>query len=134
MARRSILSIAAVAALALSLLRASLAPAFAGSSGQQPAARGPRVALAAEKRFEVFVTNPSVGARTRMMISPSMTCAEIVERGRKELGFDQPWINNEDFKLYKAEDESTPLKGSVADNEMKPWGPDGTELHLIFQP
>eukprot|EP00443_Scrippsiella_acuminata_P134120 CAMPEP_0115625702 /NCGR_PEP_ID=MMETSP0272-20121206/27956_1 /TAXON_ID=71861 /ORGANISM="Scrippsiella trochoidea, Strain CCMP3099" /LENGTH=122 /DNA_ID=CAMNT_0003062017 /DNA_START=108 /DNA_END=473 /DNA_ORIENTATION=- len=119
-ARRSSLSVAVVAIVALCLLHATLAPAFTGSIGQQPTVRGSRVARAAEKRFEVFVTNPSVGARTRMMISPSMTCAEIVERGRKELGFDQPWIKNEDFKLYKAEDESTPLKGTVADNEMKP--------------
>mmetsp|Transcript_132827 Transcript_132827/g.343664 ORF Transcript_132827/g.343664 Transcript_132827/m.343664 type:complete len:135 (-) Transcript_132827:124-528(-) len=130
-ARRSILSLA-VAAVAFCLLRSTLAPAFAGSV-QKPAVRGSHTAMQA-KRIEIFVTNPSVGARTRMMVSPSMTCDEIVEAGRKELGFDQPWIKNDDFNLYKSEDESTPITGTVAENGLKPWGPDGTELHLIFQP
>mmetsp|Transcript_108029 Transcript_108029/g.270896 ORF Transcript_108029/g.270896 Transcript_108029/m.270896 type:complete len:133 (+) Transcript_108029:55-453(+) len=130
-ARRSILSLA-VAAVAFCLLRSTLAPAFAGSA-QQPAMRGSQVAMQAG-RFEIFVTNPSVGARTRMMVSPSMTCDEIVTRGRKELGFDQAWIKDEDFNLYDSEDESAPLKGTVGENGLKPWGPDGTELHLIFQP
>merc|ERR1719356_1880254 len=131
-ARRPALGLAAAALALFALLRAALAPAFAGSV-QQPAVRGSRIAAQAG-RFEIFVTNPSVGARTRMMVSPSMTCDEIVEAGRKELGFDQAWIKDEDFKLYKKEDESTPIKGTVADNDMKPWGPEGTELHLIFQP
>merc|ERR1711933_501618 len=103
----------AVAAAVLCLLHAGFAPAFTGSV-QQPAMRGSRV-VAQAGRFEIFVTNPSVGARTRMMVSPTMTCDEIIEAGRKELGFDQPWIKKGDFKLYKAEDESTPIKGTVAD-------------------
>merc|ERR1719222_1016228 len=85
-------------------------------------------------RFEIFVTNPSTGMRTRMLVSPTETCDELISRGRKELGFDQAWIKDSDWNIYFADDESTPLKGTVADNNMKPWGPEGTELHLLFQP
>jgi len=131
MARRPILSFA-VAAAALYLVRMGLVPAFAGSA-QQPPVRGSRT-IAQAGRIEIFVTNPSVGARTRMMVAQDETVDQIIERGRKELGFDQDWIKSSDFKLYKKEDESTPLKGTVAENEFKAWGPDGTEVHLIFQP
>jgi len=93
-----------------------------------------RAAARASEICEIFVTNPSVGMRTRMSVVPSTTVETIVKDARKALGFDQAWIADSDFKLYKKEDESTPIKGVMGDNDLKPWGPDGTELHLIFQP
>merc|ERR1711920_968109 len=103
--------------------------------GTQPAPRlKPRTAARASEICEIFVTNPSVGMRTRMSVTPETTVDAIVKDARKALGFDQPWISDSDFKVYKKEDESTPISGKMGDNDLKPWGPDGTELHIIFQP
>mmetsp|Transcript_19818 Transcript_19818/g.45114 ORF Transcript_19818/g.45114 Transcript_19818/m.45114 type:complete len:136 (-) Transcript_19818:97-504(-) len=131
-ARRSALLSTLLAAVAVWALLAPLAPTFAGS---QPAQRRQvRVATHASKICEIFVTNPSVGMRTRMSVTPETTVETIVKDARKALGFDQAWISDSDFKLYKKEDESTPISGKMADHDLKPWGPEGTELHLLFQP
>merc|ERR1712187_356294 len=82
---------------------------------------------------EIFVTQPSVGQRTRMDITSDTTAEEIITKGRKALGLDQAWIPDSDWYLYNIKDESTPLKGKMGDLAV-PWGPEGTELHLIFQP
>merc|ERR1740121_1451864 len=130
-ARRPVLCTLALAAAAW-LLAPTSAPAFAGVPPAQQ--RQPRVAARASEICEIFVTNPSVGMRTRMSVTPETTVESIVTDARKALGFDQSWISDSDFKLYKKEDESTPIKGNMGDNDLKPWGPDGTELHIIFQP
>mmetsp|Transcript_66067 Transcript_66067/g.193360 ORF Transcript_66067/g.193360 Transcript_66067/m.193360 type:complete len:187 (-) Transcript_66067:97-657(-) len=92
-----------------------------------PVPAGPRIC-------EIFVTNPSVGERSRMSVTDETTVDFIITESRKLLGFDQAWIPDSDFKLYQKEDESTPIKGKMGDNDLKPWGPDGTELHLMFEP
>merc|ERR1711972_871092 len=122
----------ALVAAAAWLLASASVPAFAGV--QHAPQRQPRVAARASDICEIFVTNPSVGMRTRMSVTPETTVESIVKDARKALGFDQDWIADSDFKVYKAEDESKPISGKMGDHDLKPWGPDGTELHLIFQP
>eukprot|EP00420_Gonyaulax_spinifera_P001150 CAMPEP_0197942782 /NCGR_PEP_ID=MMETSP1439-20131203/124585_1 /TAXON_ID=66791 /ORGANISM="Gonyaulax spinifera, Strain CCMP409" /LENGTH=241 /DNA_ID=CAMNT_0043566039 /DNA_START=81 /DNA_END=806 /DNA_ORIENTATION=- len=131
-ARRPVLGLVAAAAAVLVLLHAFAAPAFAGARPNQ--GRQLRVATRASDICEIFVTNPSVGMRTRMSVTPETPVDTIVKDARKALGFDQAWISDSDFKLYKKEDESTPITGKMGDHDLKPWGPEGTELHLIFQP
>eukprot|EP00445_Apocalathium_hangoei_P045049 CAMPEP_0203983052 /NCGR_PEP_ID=MMETSP0360-20130528/3520_1 /ASSEMBLY_ACC=CAM_ASM_000342 /TAXON_ID=268821 /ORGANISM="Scrippsiella Hangoei, Strain SHTV-5" /LENGTH=79 /DNA_ID=CAMNT_0050921907 /DNA_START=65 /DNA_END=300 /DNA_ORIENTATION=+ len=67
------------ALLACALLWALAGPAFAGLSAQ-PAARSSRVPLAAATIYEVMVTNPSVGARTRLNINEATTVEEIITK------------------------------------------------------
>lgn len=69
-----------------------------------------------------------------MSVTAETTVQSILIDARKALGFDQPWISDSDFKLYKKEDESKPISGKMGDHGLVPWGPEGTELHLLFQP
>merc|ERR1712113_143855 len=92
-------------------------------------------AAAAENRpFEIFLTSPGTGFREKIMVSNDMTIDQVIEKGRKVLGLDQAWIPSSDFNIYFRDDEDTVLKGTVKENNMKPWGPDGTELPLCFEP
>jgi len=86
------------------------------------------------KICEIFVTNPSVGMRTRMSVTPDTTIESVLKDARKALGFDQDWMSDSDWKLYMKEDESTPISGKMGDHGLRPWGPEGIELHLLFQP
>mmetsp|Transcript_72807 Transcript_72807/g.168766 ORF Transcript_72807/g.168766 Transcript_72807/m.168766 type:complete len:172 (+) Transcript_72807:69-584(+) len=83
---------------------------------------------------EIFVTNPSVGMRTRMSVTDDTPVESIIPEARKAFGFDQEWISDSDFKVYRKEDESTPITGTMGEHGLKPWGPDGTELHIFFEP
>eukprot|EP00420_Gonyaulax_spinifera_P035116 CAMPEP_0197871542 /NCGR_PEP_ID=MMETSP1439-20131203/1906_1 /TAXON_ID=66791 /ORGANISM="Gonyaulax spinifera, Strain CCMP409" /LENGTH=135 /DNA_ID=CAMNT_0043490483 /DNA_START=80 /DNA_END=487 /DNA_ORIENTATION=- len=130
--RRPVLCTLALALAAWTVLP-TLVPTFAGVQQTTPR-RQLRVVARASEICEIFVTNPSVGMRTRMSVTPETTVESIVTDSRRALGFDQAWISDSDFKLYKKEDESTPISGKMADHDLKPWGPEGTELHLLFQP
>nr|AAW79393.1 unknown protein [Heterocapsa triquetra] len=131
MAQKSVL-MPLVLAAALCVL--ALNTAFVGT--QQPALRASRsrVARQAGDVYEIFVTASSVGMRTRMNVTPETTIASIVEDARKSLGFDQPFLDSSDFKVYRKEDESTPIGGKMGDMELKPWGPEGIELHVKYEP
>uniref|UniRef100_A0A7S1RUH9 Uncharacterized protein n=1 Tax=Alexandrium catenella TaxID=2925 RepID=A0A7S1RUH9_ALECA len=130
-ARRPVLCALALAAVMALMFVGTAAPGFAGLS--QAAPRQPRVAARA-RTYEIFVTQPSVGERTRMSVTKDTTCDEIIHEGRRLLGFDQAWIPDSDFKLYLKEDESTPITGTMGNHNVRPWGPDGLEVHLMFEP
>eukprot|EP00420_Gonyaulax_spinifera_P039191 CAMPEP_0197875378 /NCGR_PEP_ID=MMETSP1439-20131203/4643_1 /TAXON_ID=66791 /ORGANISM="Gonyaulax spinifera, Strain CCMP409" /LENGTH=101 /DNA_ID=CAMNT_0043494573 /DNA_START=94 /DNA_END=396 /DNA_ORIENTATION=+ len=98
-ARRPVLFALALAAAAAWLAVSALAPAFAGL--HQTPRRQPSVATRASDICEIFVTNPSVGMRTRMSVTPETTVESIITDSRRALGFDQAWISDSDFKLYK---------------------------------
>mmetsp|Transcript_97054 Transcript_97054/g.302139 ORF Transcript_97054/g.302139 Transcript_97054/m.302139 type:complete len:139 (+) Transcript_97054:77-493(+) len=133
--RRPVLCALVLAAAALWALHAATSPAFAGA---RPAAgRQPRVAARAEeerKYFEIFVTQPSVGERTRMTVTKETTVDYIITECRKLLGFDQDWIPDSDFKLYEKGDDDKVLTGTMGDHNVRQWGPDGLEVHLMFEP
>eukprot|EP00409_Alexandrium_fundyense_P004615 CAMPEP_0185903576 /NCGR_PEP_ID=MMETSP0196C-20130402/2840_1 /TAXON_ID=2932 /ORGANISM="Alexandrium fundyense, Strain CCMP1719" /LENGTH=135 /DNA_ID=CAMNT_0028622665 /DNA_START=81 /DNA_END=488 /DNA_ORIENTATION=+ len=131
-ARRPALSALLIAAATVWMFRAVTVPAFAGMSRQL--GRPLRVATHASEFYEIFVTNPSVGERSRMSVTPETTVDSIITESRKLLGFDQAWIPDSDFRLYNKEDESKSISGKMGDNNLKAWGPDGTELHLMFEP
>jgi len=119
-ARRPALLAVLLAVAASQAFLALLAPAFG---------TGPR------SRYEIFFTNPSTGCRSRMMVAPDEDIEQIKTRGRKLLGLDQDFLKAEDFKVYMSEDETKPLSGKISDcTEMRPWSPDGIELHLFYQP
>merc|ERR1712008_147602 len=82
----------------------------------------------------IMVTCPSVGARTRMVVQPDTTVDTIVATARSSLGFDQPFLNDSDFEVYLKSDESTPISGKIGDHGLVPWGPEGMELHIYFDP
>uniref|UniRef100_A0A7S4SQQ1 Uncharacterized protein n=1 Tax=Alexandrium monilatum TaxID=311494 RepID=A0A7S4SQQ1_9DINO len=133
-ARRPVLCLLAVASATVWMFRAALAPAFAGARpapGRQLRSATPR---RASELYEIFVTSPSVGERTRMSVARETTVESIITESRKLLGFDQAWIPDSDFKLYSKDDESSPISGKMGDNNLRQWGPDGTELHLMFEP
>mmetsp|Transcript_20896 Transcript_20896/g.31505 ORF Transcript_20896/g.31505 Transcript_20896/m.31505 type:complete len:136 (+) Transcript_20896:73-480(+) len=131
-ARRPVILTLAIAVAMVWMFRAATAPAFAGV--RQAPRRQPSVATHAGEFYEIFVTNPSVGERSRMSVTTETTVDSIITESRKLLGFDQDWIPDSDFKLYNKNDESKPIGGKMGDNDLKPWGPDGTELHLMFEP
>merc|ERR1719350_2648560 len=131
----------AVAVLCLqgfcSLLRVANAgcrpfPAFAGV--QQTLHWQPKVASRVSDITEIMVTCPSVGARTRMVVDKDPTVDTVVTQARTALGFDQSFLNDSDFKVYLKSDESTPISGKMGDHGLVPWGPEGMELHLYFDP
>eukprot|EP00411_Alexandrium_monilatum_P059395 CAMPEP_0175520778 /NCGR_PEP_ID=MMETSP0096-20121207/16682_1 /TAXON_ID=311494 /ORGANISM="Alexandrium monilatum, Strain CCMP3105" /LENGTH=137 /DNA_ID=CAMNT_0016823201 /DNA_START=64 /DNA_END=477 /DNA_ORIENTATION=+ len=133
-AQRPVLCLLAIATAMVWVLRVAIAPAFAGARptpGRQLRAATP---LRASEFYEIFVTNPSVGERTRMSVTKDTTVESIITESRKLLGFDQAWIPDSDFKLYSKDDESSPIGGNMGDNNVRQWGPDGTELHLMFEP
>merc|ERR1712107_63445 len=119
MAARRPLRCTLLAAAAAWLMLSSFSPSFVGL--QQTPRNQPRTSLRASEICEIFVTNPSVGMRTRMSVTPETAVETIITDARKALGFDQSWIADSDFKLYKKEDESTPIKGKMGDNDLKPW-------------
>merc|ERR1712151_1452767 len=93
--------------------------------------------LSAQKErtyFEIFVTSPNTGMGTRMGVTPDVTLEQIKKDARVAFGFDQSFMDDKDFHMYKAEDESTEIFGTIGEHDLKPWGPDGTELHMIYQP
>mmetsp|Transcript_83703 Transcript_83703/g.215541 ORF Transcript_83703/g.215541 Transcript_83703/m.215541 type:complete len:133 (-) Transcript_83703:148-546(-) len=130
MARSSLMSLLMVGAACTALFNT----AFVGT--QHPALRASRsrVARQAGDVYEIFVTASSVGMRTRMNVTPQTTIDSIVEDARKSLGFDQAFLSSSDFKVYRKEDESTPITGKMGDMELKPWGPEGIELHVKYEP
>jgi len=127
-ARRSGLCFALLACAALW----ALAPAFAGHSAQ-PSVRGSRVPRASATIYEIMVTNPSVGARTRLNINAATTVDEIIAKARKEMDFEMAFLDG-DWFLYEMEDETKPLSGAMGQLNLRPWGPEGMELHLLYQP
>eukprot|EP00416_Gambierdiscus_australes_P032506 CAMPEP_0171094794 /NCGR_PEP_ID=MMETSP0766_2-20121228/42378_1 /TAXON_ID=439317 /ORGANISM="Gambierdiscus australes, Strain CAWD 149" /LENGTH=135 /DNA_ID=CAMNT_0011553511 /DNA_START=64 /DNA_END=471 /DNA_ORIENTATION=+ len=130
--RRPLLCVVAVA-LSAAWLMAAPTWTFAGT--QSVHARQARVAThAASEICEVFVTNPSVGMRTRMSVTPETTVDSVISEAREAFGFDQDWISDSDFKVYLKEDESTPISGKMGEYNLRPWGPDGLELHIFFEP
>eukprot|EP00409_Alexandrium_fundyense_P003459 CAMPEP_0185901458 /NCGR_PEP_ID=MMETSP0196C-20130402/811_1 /TAXON_ID=2932 /ORGANISM="Alexandrium fundyense, Strain CCMP1719" /LENGTH=135 /DNA_ID=CAMNT_0028620113 /DNA_START=120 /DNA_END=527 /DNA_ORIENTATION=+ len=131
-ARRPVVSTLAIAVAMVWMFRAVTVPAFVGV--RQVPSRQLNVGTRAAQFFEIFVTNPSVGERSRMSVTTETTVDSIITESRKLLGFDQDWIPDTDFKLYDKEDESKAISGKMGDNSLKPWGPDGTELHLMFEP
>merc|ERR1712137_758193 len=110
---------ALTAAALLWLVHSALAPAFAGAR-PVTRARAANVARAALESCEIFVTNPSVGARTRMQVKSSTTVSSVIEDARKLLGFDQDFIASSDFNLYVKGDEDggSPLTGTQTLGEL----------------
>merc|ERR1719287_427384 len=106
--------------------------AFVGQ--KQPALRSSSAIARKAGVYEIFVTASSVGMRTRMNVTPETTIDSIVEDARKSLGFDQSFLSSSDFNVYLKDDEDTPLKGKMGDMELKPWGPEGIELHVKYEP
>mmetsp|Transcript_70297 Transcript_70297/g.135710 ORF Transcript_70297/g.135710 Transcript_70297/m.135710 type:complete len:136 (-) Transcript_70297:166-573(-) len=131
-ARRTLLPVLAAAVSALCLYRLASIQTFAGVQGTP--GRRPQVSTRVSDITEIVVTCPSVGARTRMVVQPDTTVDAIVTRARKSLGFDQSFLNDSDFKVYAKKDESTPISGKIGDHGLVPWGPDGMELHIYFDP
>ena len=129
MARKSILM---PAVLAAALCMVAFQTAFVGT--QKPALRASKVARQAGDIYEIFVTASSVGLRTRMNVTPETTVSSVLEDARKSLGFDQDFLASSDFKVYLKEDESTPITGKMGDLDLKPWSPDGIELHIKYEP
>eukprot|EP00972_Heterocapsa_arctica_P109154 16073148-Heterocapsa_arctica.AAC.1 len=69
-----------------------------------------------------------------MNVVAETTIDSIVEDARKTLGFDQAFLASSDFKVYLKDDESTPITGKMGDMELRPWGPEGIELHVKYEP
>ena len=118
--------------LAAALCLALFNTAFVGQ--KQPALRSSSAVARQAGVYEVFVTASSVGMRTRMNVTPETTIDSIIEDARKSLGFDQSFLSSSDFNVYRKEDEDTPIKGKMGDMELKPWGPEGIELHVKYEP
>ena len=131
-ARRPALSVFALVFAVLCLVRVDFSPAFAGV--QQAVHRQPEVATRVSDITEIMVTCPSVGARTRLVVQPDTTVDAIVGRARTAMGFDQAFMNDSDFKVYLKSDESTPINGNIGDHGLVPWGPEGMELHMYYDP
>mmetsp|Transcript_2256 Transcript_2256/g.6251 ORF Transcript_2256/g.6251 Transcript_2256/m.6251 type:complete len:135 (+) Transcript_2256:76-480(+) len=121
-------------AAAASLLSATLSPAFAGPRAQpSPAARGERAARRAGS--EIMLTAPSIGGRYRVIIDESTTVESCLTKFRKIFEIDQDFLLDSDFNVYLKEDESKPISGKIADHtKLRPWGPDGIELHIYYEP
>eukprot|EP00416_Gambierdiscus_australes_P034686 CAMPEP_0171096316 /NCGR_PEP_ID=MMETSP0766_2-20121228/44261_1 /TAXON_ID=439317 /ORGANISM="Gambierdiscus australes, Strain CAWD 149" /LENGTH=131 /DNA_ID=CAMNT_0011555267 /DNA_START=65 /DNA_END=460 /DNA_ORIENTATION=+ len=120
-------------AVALALAVASLFHATSGFAGMGSArVREPQVARSGI--YEVFVTNPSVGMRTRMSVTEETTVDIVIKEAREAFGFDQDFISDSDFKVYLKSDESAPISGKMGQYDLRPWGPDGVELHIFFEP
>merc|ERR1739838_290118 len=122
--------VASVAVLWLG--RTTLFPAFAGLQGAP--SRQPQVADRVSDITEIMVTCPSVGARTRLVVEPETTVDTIVSRARLAMGFDQAFLKDSDFKVYLKSDENTAISGKIGDHGLVPWGPEGMELHIYYDP
>eukprot|EP00930_Biecheleria_cincta_P054162 TRINITY_DN400_c0_g1_i5.p1 TRINITY_DN400_c0_g1~~TRINITY_DN400_c0_g1_i5.p1 ORF type:complete len:186 (+),score=44.02 TRINITY_DN400_c0_g1_i5:76-558(+) len=84
---------------------------------------------------EIFFTLLGQGARCRLLVTPDTPVEEILKRGRKELGFDQEWIPDSDFKLYVMEEHGVPGKGPIS-GPVKDHGLTDFEyeIYAIFEP
>ena len=84
---------------------------------------------------EIFFTFLGQGARCRLLVTPDTTVEEILKRGRKELGFDQEWIPDSDFKLYVMEDHGEIKPGAIS-GPVKNHGLTDFEyeIYAIFEP
>ena len=69
-----------------------------------------------------------------MVVQPETTVDTIVTNARTALGFDQSFLQDSDFKVYNKEDEDTVLTGKIGDHGLVPWGPEGMELHIYYDP
>merc|ERR1711948_147692 len=118
----------AIAAMALWLLHATVMPAFAGV---RPAASGraSRVArhVVDDGSIEILVTIPNIGARTRLIVYRDPKLDDIKADARKLLGFTQDFLEDKDWHMYYAPDESVELKGKMGDYPQyyRGWAPDG---------
>merc|ERR1712187_146170 len=135
--RRPMLCTMAIATMALWLLNATLMPAFAGvrPSAEGRASRVTRHAVD-DGSIEIMVTIPNLGARTRLEVYRDTTFADIKKEARTLLGFTQPFLKEEDWKMYYGPDESIELAGKMGDYPDKyvGWGPDGFEIHMRYEP
>ena len=131
--RSSLLSVVTVAAVVACMLHLVLSPTFVGMGSVVPS-RQSHTATRVSDITEIMVTCPSVGARTRMVVQPDTTIDTIVTRARTSLGFDQSFLKDTDFKVYKKEDEDKVLTGKIGDHGLVPWGPEGMELHIYYDP
>merc|ERR1712190_354052 len=122
--------------MAVWLVRHSLMTAFAGV---RPAASGRTSRIARhvvdDGSIEILVTIPKIGARTRLEVYRETSFDEIKKESRKLLGFTQEFLEDKDWHMYYAEDESIELKGKMGDYPDKyiGWGPDGFEIHMRYQ-
>merc|ERR1712186_232904 len=118
--RRPMLCSVAIATMALWLLHDTLMPAFAGV---RPAASGraSHVARHAVARLEVY---------------RETSLDDVKKEARTLLGFTQDFLDDKDWHMYYAEDESVELKGKMGDypDYYKPWAPDGFEIHMKYEP
>merc|ERR1711920_551814 len=88
---------------------------------------------------EIMVTVPAVGARTRLIVNKDKTIDAVVADARKIMGFDMDFLETQHWKAYRKGEEQggSPLAGSssmVQNDLMKLWSPEGTELHLVYDP
>jgi len=84
---------------------------------------------------EIFFTFLGQGARCRLLVTPDTTVEEILKRGRKELGFDQEWIPDSEFKLYVMEDHGEIKPGAIS-GPVKNHGLTDFEyeIYAVFEP
>merc|ERR1719480_755114 len=122
-----------MAATVSCMLHFVMSPSFVGMRSIVPS-RQSYTATKVSDITEIMVTCPSVGARTRMVVQPETTIDNIVTNARNALGFDQSFLQDADFKVYKKEDEETVLTGKIGEHGLVPWGPEGMELHIYYDP
>merc|ERR1711879_700375 len=86
------------------------------------------------KIYEIMVTSPANGSRTRMTVTKETTVEEVRAKARKIFGFDLDFLPEQDFKMYLRDDESKTISGPLGDHGLMEWCPEGTELHMYFEP
>merc|ERR1719343_1442764 len=111
------LCVMAIVGMALCFLSATTMPAFAGV---RPSAKGRAASSVArhvvdDGSIEILVTVPNIGARTRLEVFRETTFDDIKKESRKLLGFTQEFLEDKDWYMYYAEDESIELKGKMGD-------------------
>merc|ERR1711966_365900 len=75
------------------------------------------------------------GMRYRTYITPDTTTTEALQKARKVFQLDQDFLAESDFKVYLKEDESKPITGKISEHtKLRPWGPEGIELHMYYEP
>merc|ERR1711948_170101 len=136
--RRPMFGAVAFAALALWLIHQTLTPAFAGV---RPATSGRATSKVARQvvddgSIEILVTIPNIGARTRLIVYRDTTLDSIKKEARTLLGFTQDFLEDKDWHMYYAPDESVELAGKMGDYPQyyRGWAPDGFEIHMRYQP
>merc|ERR1712146_470243 len=114
---------------------AALGASLRRHAGRSCFPRRPRCHDRRQEDVEILVTFPSVGERMRTVIDEDTDVSVPLDKALMITGFDKPFLQKSDFKVYLKSDETKPITGKISSHTtLRPWSPEGIELHVYYEP